>query len=168
MADISVSEYAVLGVLAEQPSHGFAIAKELSAEGDVGRILTLRRPLVYRALDRLVDGGLARPTQVEKGDAGPKRVVHRVTTTGSRVLEEWFDDPVAHVRDMRIEFLLKLVLLRRAGRSPAALVAAQRASLEQTLDALDDPETDDPVEVWRRHNARAASSFLEELAARYR
>lgn len=167
MSDLSITEYAVLGVLAEKPSHGFAISKELSAKGDVGRILTVRRPLVYRALDRLVDGGLARPVQVEKGDAGPKRVVHRVTRAGRRELATWLDEPVGHVRDMRIEFLLKLVLLRRAGSSPARLVAAQRASLEPTLDALDDPHTDDPVEIWRRHNARAAGTYLEELTAIY-
>lgn len=168
MSDLSVTELAVLGVLAEQPSHGFAIARELSANGDVGRILTVRRPLVYRALDRLVEGGLAYPVQVEKGESGPKRVIHEATSPGRQRLARWLDAPVDHVRDMRIEFLLKLVLLRRAGLSPTGLIAAQRAWLEPTLDALDDPETDDPVEVWRRHNARAAGTFLEELAALYR
>jgi DNA-binding PadR family transcriptional regulator len=167
VSDLSLTEYAVLGVLAEQPSHGFAIARELSVMGDVGRVITVRRPLVYRALDRLIEAGLARPAQVEEGDSGPKRIVHRVTPAGRHRLDEWLSEPVDHVRDMRIEFLLKLVLLRRADRSPARLVAAQRASLEPTLDALDDPETDDPVEVWRRHNARAAASYLDELTALY-
>ncbi len=167
MSNLSLTEYAVLGVLAEQPSHGFAIARALSAQGDVGRVITVRRPLVYRALDRLVETGLARSGHVEKGDAGPKRIVRQVTPMGRHRLDEWLATPVDHVRDMRIEFLLKLVLLRRAGRSAAALVAAQSACLEPTLEALDDPETDDPVEIWRRHNARAAGSYLEELTTLY-
>ena len=51
---LSPTEHAVLGVLAEAPTHGFAIAKDLAPGTSVGRVLTVRRPLVYRALDRLV------------------------------------------------------------------------------------------------------------------
>lgn len=165
--DLSLTEYAVLGVLAEGTSHGFAIAKELSADADVGRVLTVRRPLVYRALDRLVDNGLAEPILTEKGDSGPERVIHRVTLAGKQQLRRWLEQPVSHVRDMRIEFLLKLILLRRSQDSPSRLVEAQRASLEPTLEALDDPDTDDPVEIWRRHNARAADAYLAELESLY-
>jgi DNA-binding PadR family transcriptional regulator len=167
VSDLSTTEYAVLGVLAERPSHGFAIAKELSATGDVGRVITVRRPLVYRALDRLVEAALALPAQVEKGDSGPQRVVHQVTDAGAERLAGWLMQPVRHVRDMRIEFLLKLVLLHRSGSSPAGLLEAQRASLDPKLAALDDPGTEDPVEIWRRHNARAADAYLTELAGLY-
>lgn len=162
-SELSVTEYAVLGILAEGPSHGFALAKELGANADVGRILTVRRPLVYRALGRLVDQRLAEPVTTESSDSGPDRTIHRVTGRGRRRLRHWLTEPVAHVRDMRIEFLLKLAILRRSGTSPARLVSAQKDSLRPTLEALDDPRTDDHVELWRRHNARAAGAFLDEL-----
>lgn len=167
MPDLSVTEYAVLGLLAETPSHGFALAKELEADADVGRILTVRRPLVYRALDRLVDTGLAERAHTERGDSGPTRLIHRITGRGRRQLHNWLEEPVAHVRNIRIELLLKLGLLRRAGVSPLPLIAAQKKSLEPTLAALDEPATDDHVEVWRRHNARAAGAYLDELEALY-
>jgi PadR family transcriptional regulator AphA len=166
LSELSVTEHAVLGLLAEGPSHGFALSKQLEAEADVGRILTVRRPLVYRALDRLVENGLAETVHTEKGDSGPNRVIHRVTRDGRRELSSWLHRPVAHVRDIRIEFLLKVALLRRSKRSPAPLLEAQRTSLESTLAALGDPVTNDHVEIWRRHVARAASAFLDELAAR--
>ena len=166
-SELSVTEYAVLGILAEGPSHGFAVAKELVANAEVGRILTVRRPLVYRALDRLVDQRLAEPVTTEKSDSGPNRTIHRVTGRGRTRLRRWLDKPVDHVRDMRIEFLLKLAIIRRSGRSPARLVRAQKESLQSTLEALDDPETDDHVEIWRRHNARAAGAFLDELEQMY-
>lgn len=165
MADLSVTEYTVLGVLAEGPTHGFAIAKELMADAELGRIYTVRRPLVYRALDRLVANGLAATSQVEASEAGPNRIVHQTSTRGRTVLRTWLEEPVSHIRDLRIEFLLKLTLLRRSDRSPAALIAIQRRSLESTLDALDQPGADDPVELWRRHNARAAAAYLDELEA---
>ena len=165
---LSTTEYAVLGVLPEQPKHGFAVAKQLEPAGEVGRVFTTRRPLVYRALDRLVDIGYAEPLGTEPGDAGPQRVVLAVSGAGRERLEEWLDEPVSHVRDLRLQFLLKLTLLTRAGRSPAALVRKQKAALESTFSALEDPADDaDPVELWRRHNASAAAVYLEELGRRF-
>jgi len=166
---LSITEFAVLGVLAEQPSHGFAISKELASEGDLGRVFTVRRPLVYRALDRLFDSGYVKPFSTEKGDAGPNRVIHRVTPAGRRRLDRWLTEPVGHVRDLRIEFLLKLALLQRAGRSVNELIKDQRAALDDTLTALDEPGTEpvDHVELWRHHNAAAAAAYLDHLQAIY-
>lgn len=162
---LSVTECAVLGLLAEGPSHGFALAKKLDAGSNVGRVLTVRRPLVYRALDRLLELGYVEPVTTEKGE-GPRRVIHRITATGRRRLRRWLREPVEHVRDLRIEFLLKLALIKRAGDSPIEVIRNQKEALEPTLSALDDTGADsgDHVELWRRHNAAAAASFLEELA----
>jgi PadR family transcriptional regulator AphA len=161
---LSTTEYAVLGVLAEEPRHGFALAKELEPDGEVGRVFTIHRPLVYRALDRLVDLVYAAPVATEKGDAGPQRVIHSVTPAGRKRLKVWLAEPVAHVRDLRLQFLLKVILLTRSDRSPVDLIRKQREALASTFDALDDPTTPrDPVELWRHHTASAASAYLDEL-----
>lgn len=166
---LSITEHAVLGVLAEGPSHGFAISKQLESSAELGRVFTVRRPLVYRALDRLVETGYAEAVLTEKGDAGPNRVVHRITRSGRRRLGQWLTEPVRHVRDLRIEFLLKLALLRRAGESPLKLIQDQRTALGQTLNALDESRTvpDDHVELWRQHNAAAAAAYLDDLERLY-
>jgi len=165
----SLTEYAVLGLLAERPTHGFAISKALQPDTEVGRVITVRRPLVYRALDRLVEAGLAEPVHTEPGAAGPNRVIHRVTRQGRRQLDAWLGSPVGHVRDMRIEFQLKLALLQRLDRSPLQLVVLQRRALDPTLAALDVPAKGsvDHLELWRRHNAAAATSYLESLEKHY-
>ena len=165
----STTEYAVLGLLAEGPTHGFAISKSLESGTEIGRVITVRRPLVYRALDRLVDAGLAEPAHTEPGAAGPNRIIHRVTRAGRRRLHSWLDKPVAHVRDMRIEFQLKLALLQLLGRSPLDLVVAQRETLDPTLAALDAPTSGpvDHLDLWRRHNAAAAASYLDSLERHY-
>ncbi|HEY6634399.1 MAG TPA: PadR family transcriptional regulator [Acidimicrobiia bacterium] len=161
---LSVTEYAVLGVLAEKPSHGFAISKELGPTADLGRVFTVRRTLVYRALDRMAGFGYAETISTEPG-AGPQRVVYRVTPAGRRRLRRWLAEPVAHVRDMRLEFLLKLELHRRAGGSPLQTIRSQREALAPTLKALahTEPDRDDYAELWRRHNALAALAFLDQL-----
>lgn len=82
----------------------------------------------------------------------------------------WLSQPVEHVRDLRIEFLLKLVLLHRSGTPPLALVEGQRAALHETLIALENPasEITDPIELWRKHNAAAVAAYLVHLEDLYR
>lgn len=161
----SLNEWLVLALLVERPAHGFAIARELRPGTDLGRVLTVHRPLVYRALDRLVTAGLAEPHHTEPGDAGPNRTLHRATAAGREALESWLDRPVAHVRDLRIEFVAKVRLNERRSRDPRRLIEAQRKSLAATLDHLTTPAPDaDVVDLWRRHSAAAARTFLDSLA----
>lgn len=163
--ELSLNEWVVLALLDEGSSHGFALSKQLAPDSDLGRVLTVRRPLVYRALDRVVAAGLAEPHHTEPGAAGPNRTVHRLTRRGRTVVRRWLDEPVDHVRDMRLEFLVKLRLLARAGRDSSGLVAAQRAALDATLDGLAaSAPGDDEVDLWRRHTALAVSAFLDDLA----
>ena len=160
----SPGEWAVIGLLAEAPAHPFALARQLGADGPLGRVFMVRRPLVYRAVERLQKEGLIERHRTEPGEAGPERTVYRVTPGGRDALEVWLDEPVRHIRDIRLAFLLKLVLLRRAGRSPAVLVRAQRETLSETLESLNRlPGDPDEIDLWRHHNAAAASAFLDAL-----
>jgi PadR family transcriptional regulator AphA len=162
---LSTTEYAVLGLLGEGPTHGFALARLLAPEGALGRILTVRRPLIYRALDRLVELEYAEPIHREPGDSGPQRIIHKITPAGRRRIGRWLKQPVSHIRQMRIEFQLKLAILQRHGRSSFDLIVAQREALRPTLTALDDggADTTDHLELWRQHNAAAAAAYLDHL-----
>jgi PadR family transcriptional regulator AphA len=133
-------------------------------------VLTIRRPLVYRALDHLVELGLAEASATEPGTAGPQRTIHRITPEGRRSLNRWLAQPVGHIRHLRIEFQLKLALLQRLKRSPLRLVTAQRKALEPTLAALEaaNGSSVDHVELWRHHNASAVGAYLEHLERIYR
>jgi DNA-binding PadR family transcriptional regulator len=158
----------VLGLLDEAPGHGFALARELSPSGALGRIITVRRPLVYRALDRLVADGMATPDRTEPGAGGPARTVHGITEHGRSVLAAWLDEPVPHIRDLRIAFLLKIALLRRNRKPAADLIARQRQALRAPLAALSSAREGDVVDLWRRQNALAVASFLDELERHHR
>lgn len=163
----SLGEWAVLGLLAREPAHPFALSRHLGPGGALGRVLTVRRPLVYRAIGRLETDGLVSPDRVEPGDSGPDRTVYDITPAGRRALDRWLDEPVTHVRDLRLGLLLKLALLRRAGRPVVPLITAQQEELTATLDALQRlPAEPDDTDLWRRHTARAASAFLDEVASR--
>lgn len=111
---------------------------------------------------------VGQPVTTEKGE-GPRRVIHHITATGHRRLRRWLSEPVEHLRDLRIEFLLKLALIKRSGDSPIEVIRNQKVALEPTLNALDHSGADpgDHVELWRRHNAAAAAAYIAELEAIY-
>ena len=85
----------------------------------------------------------------------------RPTARGRQALDAWLDEPVAHLRDVRTELLVKLTLREQAGMPAAPLLAAQRAHLAATIDALTQAEPDDYVDLWRRVSAEAVARFLE-------
>lgn len=164
-----LGEWACLGALAAQRAHGFAVAKRLAASGDIGRVWSLSRPLTYRALDMLVELGMIRAVAEERGAAGPNRMVLGATPKGRRALRTWLHQPVEHLRDVRGELLLKLVVSDINGVDTAALVAAQLQMFTALHGALMDQgmlvvgERLDPVAVWRQENADAAVRFLSRL-----
>jgi molybdate transport system regulatory protein len=78
------------------------------------------------------------------------------------VNRHWLDQPVHHLRDVRIELLVKLTLRERAGMSNASLLKAQQETFEPTIDALISANDVGLVELWRRESARAVRRFLDQ------
>ena len=153
----SLADHVCLAVIAEQPTHGWAIVKLLRPDGDLGRIWSLSRPLTYRSIDRLADAHL-----IEREDDG-RRTELRITTSGRSAARTWLGEPVDHVRDLRTEFLLKLRLHERSALDPAPLIAAQRRTLRTAIDALTSGAPADAVELWRQESARAVHRFLDRI-----
>lgn len=167
---LSLTEHVVLGLVAEGTTHGWAVARLLGPGGELGTVWTVRRALVYRAVAQLTALGLVREDGLAPSARGPQRMMVRVTPRGRRVLSAWLDEPVAHVRDIRTEFLVKLLLLHRTGRDTSDLVGRQRAQLGviagQLAAQLGGAEGFDAVLLrWRVESSEAAVRFLEALDA---
>ena len=47
---LSLSEWTVLTVVSQQPTHGFAVAQLTAPCGELGRIWQIPRPVIYRAM----------------------------------------------------------------------------------------------------------------------
>ena len=110
-----LGEWACLGVLYDEPAHGWAVARELQPDGEIGRVWSLSRPLTYRSIDRLTERGWVAPRSEEPGVGGPTRVVVGATRSGRARFRSWLRTPVCHLRDLRSELLLKLVFADRLG-----------------------------------------------------
>lgn len=164
---LGLPEWTVLAVIAERPVHGFAVAALTAPGGDLGRVWQIQRPLVYRALGRLEGADLIVAEAVETGP-GPQRTRYSATDAGRSAVEEWLRTPVAHVREIRSQLLLKLALLDRQGVDPAELLARQRLALEPIADAITierDACTgfDAVLLAWRQAGTSAAMAFLDDV-----
>jgi PadR family transcriptional regulator AphA len=166
---LSPAEWSSLALLAEQPAHGFAVARALAPGGEVGRVWSCSRPLVYRALSVLGERGLVEERGSEPSNAGPQRTLLGPTRAGRRELERWLSEPAEHVRDIRSTLMLKLLFLSRRGADPAELLERQRAVLTGVVTGLEEAagsaeEFDRVLYLWRLEAARAALRFVDEIS----
>ncbi|MGH9024010.1 MAG: PadR family transcriptional regulator [Acidimicrobiia bacterium] len=162
-----MTEWVVLSLLTEAPSHGFALARALSPDGGLGQVWTVPRPLVYRALEQLAQRSLAVVVGEESGGRGPVRTVFNVTPAGRLAVKTWLDEPVAHLRDVRSILLLKILLLRRSGCDPRKLLVAQKDRFAPLLSSLGDQlgrgQGDPVVMAWRYESSQSIARFLDRL-----
>jgi DNA-binding PadR family transcriptional regulator len=166
--ELTAGEWGVLALLAEAPSHGFAIAKAMAPEGEVGKIWSVRRPLVYRAVETLIAMGLVCPAATVPSRSGPQRTVLEATPNGKRALTRWLSQPVAHVRDARSLLMLKLLFLTRREADLEPLLAAQREHFAKLADRLtsaaDEAEGfDRALLLWRLESTAASIRFVETM-----
>lgn len=167
LPEMGLAEWTALAILSQRPAHGFAVAQLTAADGALGRVWQIPKAVVYRAIGRLLEAGLIVPEGTERG-LGPQRTVYAATETGHAAAGRWLYLPVEHVRQIRSELLLKLALLDRAARDPAALLETQRLVLEPLVAAIESRRADSAgfdavLLAWRRATAVAALDFLDAI-----
>jgi DNA-binding PadR family transcriptional regulator len=168
---LSLAEWLVLCLACEQPLHGFAMARILGADGELGQIWRVPKPVIYRALQRLEDLGLLRAAAQEPSSQGPARSPARATSQGRKLAAAWLTRPASHNRDVRSELLVKLALLDRRGEDPLPLLEAQREQLIPVAAALEERLAaasgfDRTLVLWRCETVSATLRFLDALGAR--
>lgn len=107
-------EYALLGFVYEQPTHGYEIYQQLSAPQGLWQVWRMKQSQLYALLTKLEDEGYL-VTTLRPQDARPPRKVYSLTAIGRATFEQWLITPVTHGRQMRLEFLAKLYFAYRQG-----------------------------------------------------
>ena len=164
--DLLLGEWACLGIIYRVPMHGFAVAAQLKPEGDIGRVWTMSRALTYRSIDQLVERDMVVPVAEEQGIAGGNRTVYKCTRKGSAAIRKWLQAPVPHLRDLRSELLLKLVIGEATGIDLTGMIAEQTHIVAAQLSVMRTElkrSPDDAVLRWRVESADAALRFLNRL-----
>jgi DNA-binding PadR family transcriptional regulator len=145
------AEHALLGLLALRESgsgHGYELARSFGPDAPLGNVIRLEPGMVYHHLKKLERLGWV---EVAPGGA-PERPARRpfaLSPTGQQELLRWLAEPVAHTREIRLEFLVKLYLALQLKPALAIrLVDEQRAICSYLIESLSK----------KRHEGRSSRS----------
>ena len=116
-SDLTI-EHVLLGLLEQRPMHGYELYQELCVLKGISLIWNIKQGLLYAILAKLEGKGLL-VSQLVQGETYPPRNYFQLTESGKSTLHTWIATPVRKARDIRQEFLAKLIVARRYGKSEA-------------------------------------------------
>jgi PadR family transcriptional regulator AphA len=138
-AQLLPAEYALLGLLAAGPAHGYDLHRAFAPGGVLAEVCRVPINQLYAMLKKLASRDLVHEQGAEATGTAPPRRLFALTPGGERVLAEWLAGPVTHTREVRLEFLLKLYFAgQRDPAQVAALLAAQHVQTRAVVDRLQD------------------------------
>src|SRR3984893_17590142 len=112
-------KYGVLGLLKEQPLHGYEVKNRFEAM--LGGTWDVNIGQIYTTLQRLERDGLVRPVR-HRGDRG--KLLYELSPEGDKALHEWLAQPDSGPQQLHEEIYVKLLLATRiANRDPKGMLA---------------------------------------------
>lgn len=103
-------EYILLGLIREEPNHGYALYQNLKNNLELSLIWQVKRSKLYYLLDKSENQGYLSSTLSASGPY-PERKIYQITPLGEEVFNEWLHTPVRSSRYVRLAFLSKLYFL---------------------------------------------------------
>ena len=151
-------EIAVLGLLKEQPMHGYQLSQELAEQQ--GGLFKVSFGSLYPTLRRLDrDGAIERDTTDRV--TGRRKTVYRITPEGERLFLKWLEEPQDdQAEDTR--FRMRVAFFRYLPpETRVRLLERRRQRLEERLAEvkahLRDPGDDDDYQQALVEHARSAT-----------
>ena len=155
---LTPAEYAVLGLLHRKPAYGYELQRSLSGSSGLGLVCPVEPAMVYAILKslsglELIDGEWDNSTY-------PPKAVYTTTNEGELRFQTWLRRPVARMREVRLDLLVKLYfLIEEEPNSVVNLLEEQLAvcdeyanDIESRLDELE-PASFDSIALGAKLSA---------------
>jgi DNA-binding PadR family transcriptional regulator len=124
----------VLGLLAEEPLHPYAMRQRISERAH-DRLPGVRPASLYDAVQRLAGAGLISASQLSREGRRPERVEYSITETGRAALTAWVAESLADP-SRGDEFPAALSFMYSLGRDRVVAILRERAAvLAASIDA---------------------------------
>lgn len=157
-------EHALLGFITQTPMHAYAVHLALQ-RSPLGQVWHIKQSACYAMISRLADESLLDARNDDDSTRG-KRMLS-ITAHGQSCFSAWCVAPVAHPRDMRIEFLAKLYFAtRQAPHTRHTLIEAQQRVLTAWYPVVSDNDAfAGDVYAYRRGQIDAIAQWLALLVS---
>lgn len=159
-------EFLLLGLLDQQPDHGYELHQRLLRE--LGGLWHLSQSQAYSTLKRLEARGWIVSTPQPQTNLPDRRLL-RLTPEGRRRFRAWLRTPTgSSLRAIRVDFLTRLNFASRLGSALSLqLIDEQTQAVEQGLQRLEQqrpPGSDNPIaELAHELRIRQLASVLPWL-----
>jgi DNA-binding PadR family transcriptional regulator len=133
---LTPAEYGILGLLRQKPAYGYELQRHFSGQRGLGRVCPVEPGMVYANLKslsglELIDGAWDNSTY-------PPKAIYTATDAGEAAFQRWLLAPVARMREVRLDFLVKLYFALQEDRDLAMrLVEAQLAATQEYADEIE-------------------------------
>ena len=104
-------EYAVLGMLALRPMHGYEMARFFDRD-ELSDVCPIEQSLLYTYIRNVEERALVTFHEERIGQRPPRKC-YVLSEAGRSLLDRWLHQPVERMREVRLEFLLKLYFLHQ-------------------------------------------------------
>ncbi len=123
--ELLAGEHAVLALLRTRPMYGYEMARYFESE-DLREVCPIEQGSLYTYLRNLEGRALVRWREEREG-LRPPRKRFALTQEGEASVNAWLREPVARLREVRFELLVKLYVLHEV--DPVAELALVRDQL---------------------------------------
>ena len=173
--ELTPAEYGILGLLREKPTYGYELQRHFSGRQGLGRVCPVEPGMVYASLKslsglELIDGSWDNTTY-------PPKAVYATTDLGEASFQRWLLAPVARIREVRLDFLVKLYFALKENRDLASrLIEGQLAATREYAESIeqeqrlyaDDPASFDAIVLGSKASAaRITIDWLEKTLGNF-
>ena len=167
--DLLPGEYLVLGLLAVRDMHGYDMASYI-AEAGLDAVCPVEQSTLYTYLRNVESRKLVTWAEERIGPRPPRKI-YTLSESGRQLIDAWLRQPVERMREVRLEFLLKLYFLARVDLAAhARLLQEQIRMCNEYLHNLDETHNLSPfaqlVGESKRSAAEATLSWLRRYQSR--
>ena len=167
---VATLEFVLLALLDQKPMHGYELYQELCGLQGVSQIWNIKQGTLYAMLNKFEEQGFL-TSQMVQGETYPPRKYFYLTEAGKNSLQTWMKTPERRARDIRQEFLAKLIIARRYGTGQALeLIQLQEQACQGWLDELKtnvSPSNQEHLDEWfvysfRMNRVKGLLSWLKD------
>ncbi len=126
------TEYALLGLLMDGPSHGYDLTRQFSPQSELGQVCHLEMSMLYALLKKLEREGWIVGRDEAITEHKSRRVVE-LSPQGRAEFENWIARPVQKTREIRLDFLVKFYFARQQNPALAMQLLQEQLDYSEAL-----------------------------------